>query len=341
MNSIKINTEEVKNIYVDESLVHQIYMNTTLLFARLCEIKLILDPHVDYVQINYIDPWDDAHSKTISQTATLQIPYGSSCTITAAADSGYTMNTYQSSIPVVNTDDISLTFSTTINYYTVDINLCDTSLTQYGHTIGDHFGTFQYSTDGINWSGTVSDYYASLPHGTTIHIRNISSAPGWFPQSVNGTSWTSGSTYQYTVNANDLTVTIIYKSSLTNTRFSSNFISTFTENSINKTGFSVSARMSGGIGACDAGAVIAHIPNSVYRPTSDIVIYEVPWRYAYTTSASNTTILERTTITIKSNGDVTTSVASLGSGSAGGKNTPTTYWYYSPTFSASWNTKSS
>lgn len=341
MNSIKINNEEIKNIYVDKSIVHEVYINTTLVFARLCEIKFTLDSHVDYVQINYIDPWDNAHSTTISQTTTLQIPYGSSCTITAAADSGYTMNTYQSSISVVNSDNISLTFSTTVNYYTVDINLCDTSSTQYGHTIGDHFGTFQYSTDGINWSGTVSDYYASLPHGTTIYIRNISSAPGWFPQSVNGTSWTSGSTYQYTVNANDLTVTIIYKSSLANTRFTSSLIPTFTENKINKTGFGVSARMSGNIGACAAGAVIAKISNSVYWPTTDIVINNVPWRYVYTGSISNATIQERTTITIKSNGEVTTSAASLGAGSAGGKNVQTTYWYFSPSFSVSWTTKSS
>lgn len=326
--SIIIGNSQVSGVYFGLKRVKHIYLGTSLVYSDTCKLTLNIGTGVGFVQITTTTVDGKSSTTTYTTSKVIACPYGAKLKFSPSSQTGYKLDSYTTETTITADSTISFTASA-LTYYT-PVNVCYSG-TEYGNSMGDKIGTFQYSTNGSSWSGNVSDQTwgssTKFTFGSYLYIRNITAAPGFYLSSVtyNGkTISASGGVYKIQIANGSYSVLINLSSTQSTSNISWSQTESTTTNRLNRTAWSVQANINVKIKKCDAGVVLGTIPYQ-YRPKSDYKV-NVDFNFRTQQGTSNTTVT-KANITFKSNGNIVSDVAATGTASGGGGGKWGSYYY--------------
>ena len=325
-------------MYLGTSKVKYVYIDNTLVFADPQTVTVTKGTGVASVGYSVTEKDGTTFSGTITGTsAGIPVGYGATIKFTPTASTGYSLGSYTSSATI--TADASYSFTATAKSYTTTINILYSS-TEWGNSVGSKIGTFQYSTDNSTWY-TSSDASVTATYGSKIYVRSISPAPGFALSSVtyNGTTQSASSgVYTITVGAGNYAINVNMTSTTSTSSVSFAYASSVTTNSLSRTAWTVTANLNIKVAECSAGTTIGTVP-AQYRPATAKTV-TVTWTRTVNDSTGAETSTAEATITINTNGTITSNTDSVGVSniSGGGKwgsysVTTTTYMSFSTTWS--------
>lgn len=340
--AIRLGSSVMKAGYLGTSKIKHIWMDKKLAFSATVILTFVLDDGVKSLAVTCTRVDGAVSTYTVTKSQDLALPYGSKLTISATAKDGYTLQSYTSDLTI--TVDRTLTYSTTVNKYWTNVNLNYGGI-EYGNSVGDKLGTYQYSLNGTTWYGpysnepTTTEWSQGLPYGSNVYVRNITAGAGFRVSSVtyNGvTQYVSGGIYTIKIGAGSYDLNINFTSATDTSSISFYYAESVTTNSLSRSNWTVSCNINMHMLECAAGAVIGRLPTQ-YCPASPKT-FTTDW-LVQTGSATTTS---QATITVGTDGSIVTDTASTGSGSHSGGGKWGSYsvsWYTQVVATLSWSVK--
>lgn len=315
--AIKLRTSDVKKIFLGTSSVKLAYLGTSLVFARPQTLTVSVGTGVQ--SITYTATTHDGKKTTdiIGSTTTLTFGYDTTVAFNPYAKAGYKMDSYTSSTTM--TSDKTLSFTATAQSYTTKIQFV------YNSTAYQVLGSVQYSFDKSTWYTITSTTSLTTNYGALIYLRSPTTKAGFAYNNMtyNGSTVSaSGGIYTVTVGAGSYNINVNYISSTSTSSITWSYAEVTTTNTLSRTAFTVTCNVNIKIKSASAGTVLGTIPAD-YRPYTNKTM-TTDW-YHLNGNKQNTA-----TITFATNGNVTSSAASNGTGTqaAGGKWGSTVIPYY-------------
>lgn len=312
---IQIGRSPVKDIYVNNKRVKHLYLEKNLVYSLTVWIVFMLDNGIQSLKVSVTGVNGAENSYVLDKTTSLGCPFGAFVRVDAVPKPGFSLKSNTKEFTV--TEERTVNYETTANSYWVNFNEKYNG-TEYGGSVGAKLGTFQYSTDNVNWSGAISnepwDGDTKFTYGSLIYIRNVNPAAGFRFDSVTfngGGISASGGVYRIQV-AETNEIDINFAASSASSSFTTDYALTTRSNSITRNAFDVSFSLDLDLNSCSAGTILGYVP-AQFRPSSNKT-YTTTWRVQTGYISETTTAV----VTIRTDGGYFSDKASDGTGSSGG-----------------------